>query len=89
VAIKLLCPGNWPGRTARRCTGVSTLGSTKSALPYDIAHGRTQTVRFSLTDKAFRKLRKTRRVVLPVGTLNGAVGGSTPGRVTLVVRAPH
>ncbi|HEX8742970.1 MAG TPA: serine hydrolase [Thermoleophilaceae bacterium] len=89
VAIELLCPGNWPGRTGRRCTGVATLGSTRSALPYDIAAGRASTLRFSLTAKALRKLRRTRRATLAVGTLNGAAGGSSPARVNVVVRAPR
>ena len=89
VPILLLCPGNWPGRTGRRCTGVSTLASTRSALPYDVAAGRHATVRFSLTAKALRKLRRTRRVTLAVTTLNGAEGGGSPGRVTVVVRAPR
>jgi CubicO group peptidase (beta-lactamase class C family) len=89
VAIKLLCPGNWPGRSDRRCTGVSTLTSTRSALPYDIASGRSQTLRFGLTAKALRKLRRSRRATLTIDTLNGARGGGTPGRATLTVRAPR
>ncbi|HEX8649145.1 MAG TPA: serine hydrolase [Thermoleophilaceae bacterium] len=89
VAIKLLCPGNWPGRSERRCTGTSTLGSTTSTLPYDIAAGRHATVRFTLTAKAFRKLRKTRRVTLAIASQNGDTAGSTPSRASLVVRAPH
>jgi CubicO group peptidase (beta-lactamase class C family) len=89
VPIKLLCPGNWPGRTARRCTGVATLSSTKSALPYDIAAGRTQTMLFSLKAKTLRELVKSRRMTASVGTLNGAVGGGTPGRVTVTVRGPR
>jgi CubicO group peptidase (beta-lactamase class C family) len=89
IPIKLLCPGNWPGRSARRCTGVSTLTNTKSALPYDIAAGRSSTLLFSLRSKALKALRKSRRTTLSVGTLNGADGGGTPGRVSLIVRAPH
>ena len=89
VPIKMLCPGNWPGRVGRRCTGVATLGSTRSALPYDIAAGRHTTLRFSLTAKALRKLRKTRRLFLPVSSLNGADGGGTPARVVVTVRGPH
>jgi hypothetical protein len=46
-------------------------------------------LRFTLTAKALKALRKSRRTTLSVGTLNGADGGSTPGRVSLVVRAPH
>ena len=89
VAIKLLCPGNWPERTGRACKGTAKLGSAQKALAYDIDAGRHETVRFTLTAKALRKLRKTRRVVLAVSTSNAAAGGDTPGLVTLTVRAPR
>ena len=89
VVIKLLCPGNWPGRTGRRCAGIARLGSAPGALGYDIPAGRSERVRFTLSSKAFRKLRKTRRTKLPVTTANEAPGGDTPGRVTVTVRAPH
>jgi CubicO group peptidase (beta-lactamase class C family) len=89
VAIKMLCPGNWPGRADRTCAGTASLGSATKALPYEIAAGRTQTLTFTLTAKALRKLRKTRRVTLAVATSNAGPGGATPARVSLVVRAPH
>jgi hypothetical protein len=89
VAIKLLCPGNWPGRSGRTCRGIARLGSATGALGYDIAAGRAQTVRFTLKSSALRKLRRTRRTVLSVSTANEAAGGATPGKVAVVVRAPR
>jgi CubicO group peptidase (beta-lactamase class C family) len=89
VALKMLCPGNWPGRTGRSCAGTATLGSTTKSAKYDVPAGQHHTVRFTLTAKAFRKLRKSRRVVLPVTTTNSATGGASPARVSVVVRAPH
>ncbi|MEA2473236.1 MAG: hypothetical protein QOE06_1151 [Thermoleophilaceae bacterium] len=89
VAIKLLCPGNWPGRSGPRCSGTATLGSAQKALAYDTPAGKPQTLLFTLKPKTLAKLRKLRRLVLEVTTANTAAGGATPGRVTLVVRAPH
>jgi CubicO group peptidase (beta-lactamase class C family) len=89
VAIKLLCPGNWPAGPGHRCSGTASLGSAKKALPYDIASGKTLTLRFTLASKPFAKLRKVRRLFLTVDTANGAPGGPTAGRVTVTVRGPH
>ena len=89
VAIKLLCPGNWPGATGRTCSGTAKVASTVKSLPYKIDAGRHATVRFTLKPKALRALRKTRRVTLSVSTANAAAGGATPGRVLVVVRAPR
>ena len=89
LTIVLLCPGNWPGRPTRSCDGTATVKGTVKALPYDIRAGTHEKLRFTLTAKQFRKLKKARRLATPVSTTNAAGGGSTPSRVTVIVRAPH
>ena len=85
--ILLLCPGNWPARGGRRCAGSATLTGAARALPYAIPAGRAQTLRFALTAKTLRKLRRARRMTARVATSNSAPGGATPARVSVTVRA--
>jgi CubicO group peptidase (beta-lactamase class C family) len=89
VTIILLCPGNWPGRSAPRCKGTAGVKGTKSKLDYDIAAGVNEKLRFALATKTFRKLRRERRMTVAVTTTNGAAGGATAGRVNVVLRGPR
>jgi CubicO group peptidase (beta-lactamase class C family) len=89
TTILMLCPGNWPGRPAPRCTGTAKLAGTQRSLAYDTRAGTNLKLRFVLKDKTLRSLRRTRRMSARVTTATAAPGGATPGAVTVVVRAPH
>jgi hypothetical protein len=89
AAIVLICPGNWPARSGAGCEGRATLTGATKGLSYDIPAGKTETLRFVLKPKTFRKLRRTRRMNAKVATSNTAPGGATPGEVTVVVRGPR
>jgi hypothetical protein len=89
VTIVLLCPGNWPGRAAPRCKGSASVTGTAKPVVYDMAAGKAEKLRFTLTSKTFRKLRKARRLTAEVATSHAAAGGATPGLVRVVLRAPH
>jgi hypothetical protein len=89
VTIVMLCPGNWPGRTGPSCKGTATVKGTQRKVAYDIDAGVSEKLRFTLATKTLRRLRKVRRIPTPVSTTNAAGGGATPGRVTVIIRAPH
>jgi CubicO group peptidase (beta-lactamase class C family) len=89
VTIVLLCPGNWPGRGSRSCKGTAKVTGTQRSIAYDVPAGRTAKLRFTLKARQLSSLRKTRRMTASVSTSNAAGGGATPGRVTVIIRAPH
>jgi CubicO group peptidase (beta-lactamase class C family) len=89
TSLIFLCPGNWPGRASPRCEGSATLKGATKALGYSIPAGATEKLRFTLSSKTFRKLRRVRRIVAAVTTANAAAAGPTPGLVTVVVRGPR
>jgi hypothetical protein len=89
TTIVMLCPGNWPGRSASSCKGTASLAGAQKSLPYDMRAGTTAKLRFALKAKTFSKLRRTRRMSARVATSSPASGGATTGVVTVVVRGPR
>ena len=86
----MTCPARWPGREpAPHCTGTARLQGVARAFTYDLAPGATTTLRFRLSARQLRSLRRTRTVTLEASAVNTDAAGGTRAGVPVVVRRPH
>jgi CubicO group peptidase (beta-lactamase class C family) len=81
ITLRMFCPP----RPDRRCAGRATLPRTRSAQRYSVAPGDSALVRFTLTSRNLRRVRRAGRVTLRAAATNeDAAGGVTVARdVTL------
>lgn len=89
VTVRMTCPARWPGRDpAPNCTGTARLQGVAKALAYDVAAGSTTLLRFRLSARQLRALKRSRTTTLEASAVNtDAVGGVRAG-VPMVVRRP-
>jgi CubicO group peptidase (beta-lactamase class C family) len=83
VSVRLACP---PRGGTGACTGRARMEGARRRLPYSVAAGRARTLRFRLTKRRLRQLRRERSLRVGVVALNRAEGGSTVTRRSFVVR---
>jgi hypothetical protein len=84
VRVTLACPPQWPAPGLSGCTGRATLKGAK-ARRYRIAPGQAKTLRFRLSDKTKRKLRRRGSLVLSAQARNADAAGGTLSRATIRV----
>lgn len=90
VSLRVTCPARWPGWNVNAgCVGQAEMGGARAAVPYALAPGGTQVLRFRLTAKALRALRAAGRVTMAVMTTNVDTAGGTTGRITVSVLRPR
>ena len=85
VRVQLACPPEWPSPDVSGCTGVAKLEGAK-ARRYEIAPGTARKLRFQLSRKTQRRLRRKGSLVLPARATNADAAGGTVSRVLISVR---
>jgi len=84
VRVALACPPQWPSPELSACVGRAKLkGAT--ARRYEIAAGETKRLRFRLSKKARRKLRRRGSLALGASARNVDAAGGTVSRATIPV----
>jgi hypothetical protein len=84
VRVRVACPPV----AAVACSGTASLAGAK-AQTYDVAAGSARTVRFKLSKKSMRKLRKRGPLALTATAVNSAAGGPTTSQAAFHVRRPR
>ena len=84
VRVKLACPPLWPAEGLSGCTGTAKLKGAK-ARPYAIAPGEAKKLRFRLSGRAQRKLRRKGSLVLAATGENADAAGGTVSRAAIRV----
>ena len=83
VLVRLSCP---PRGGTGACTGRARLDGARKRLAYDVGAGQARTLRFKLSARRLRQLRRRGSLALGVVAVNRAEGGSTLTRRALTVR---
>jgi len=83
VLVRLSCP---PRGGTDGCNGRARLDGARKRLTYNVAAGADRTLRFKLSARRLKQLRKSRSMELGVVALNRAEGGSTITRRAFTVR---
>jgi CubicO group peptidase (beta-lactamase class C family) len=89
VTIRLSCPPLWPGRTAPRCRGRAKSSGARKPARYHVGPGRAKLLRFQLTARRLKALRRKGRMALVIAARNADAAGGTPSRVHVTVRRPR
>jgi CubicO group peptidase (beta-lactamase class C family) len=88
VALRLACPPRWPGRTAASCVGVARLTGARRTLRYSVGAGKSKTLRFRLTKKRLKALRRARTRSYVFSAVNRDSAGGTKAATSVTVRRP-
>jgi CubicO group peptidase (beta-lactamase class C family) len=88
VTFRLFCPSRWSRLTAAGCRGRAKLRGARKRRRYAVAPGRSRIVRFQLTKKRVRSLRRKRRLVLRLVARNLDATGGTVTRMDVTVLRP-
>ena len=90
VYQRVTCPLLWPqwGRQAG-CIGQAELDGARAPVAYEIAPGATTLLRFRLTAKALRSLRRAGRQTLAAVVTNVDTAGGTTARINVTVLRPR
>jgi len=90
VALRVLCPDRWPGRTTgARCTGTVTLAGARAPVRYDTPAGRMALVRVWLRRDVLAGLRRSGARTLTAVARNDDAAGGTPSAASLPVQRPR
>jgi CubicO group peptidase (beta-lactamase class C family) len=84
VRVKLACPSVWLAEGLSGCAGKATLNGAK-AVKYSIAAGQAKRLRFQLSDRKHRRLRRKGELVLAAKARNADAAGDTVSRVGIRV----
>jgi CubicO group peptidase (beta-lactamase class C family) len=88
VAVRLACPPRWPGRKSASCVGVARLQGARRLIRYSVPAGRSKALRFRITRKRLRALRRARVKDYRLVAVNSDRGGGTLARDVVTVRRP-
>jgi hypothetical protein len=83
VVVRLTCP---PRGGTGACNGRARLDGARKRLSYNVAPGSARTLRFKLSARRLKQLRKAGSLQLGAVALNRAEGGSTVTRRAFTVR---
>jgi CubicO group peptidase (beta-lactamase class C family) len=87
-AVALHCPPRMPD-TQPSCAGRATATGTRKGLKFDVPPGADRQLRFRLTSRVWRKLRRKRTTLVKVAaTTRDATTTGTKARLTFSVAAP-
>jgi CubicO group peptidase (beta-lactamase class C family) len=89
VVARLHCPPRWPSALRPGCRGRARLQGARRARRYRIAPGASKTVRFRLTARRLRALRRTRTQNLVLSARNADAAGGALARRRVLVRRPR
>jgi CubicO group peptidase (beta-lactamase class C family) len=83
VRVRLSCP---PRGGTGGCSGPVRMKGARKRAPYSVPAGKSRTLRFRLTKRRLRKLRRARTIYVKAVAKNRAQGGSTVTRRAFTVR---
>jgi CubicO group peptidase (beta-lactamase class C family) len=89
VRVRLSCPPLWPGRTAPGCRGWAKSSGTRRSVRYSVAPGKAKRLRFRLTARRLKALRRRGRMTLDLVARNADTAGGTPSQLRVTVRRPR
>jgi CubicO group peptidase (beta-lactamase class C family) len=89
VVVRLACPPRWLGPTLRGCNGIARLEGARRRVRYDVPAGRSKALRFRLTARRLRALRRAGAMPLAAAALNSDAAGGTATRTPVSVRPPR
>jgi len=88
VTLRVVCPPRWPGRADARCAGAATLEGAGGPAAYNVAPGASALLRFALTPRALRAVRRAGKATLTAVATNRDGGGGTPTRRPVTLSRP-
>lgn len=88
VTFRLRCPVRWPSKMKAVCRGRASLTGGGKRTRYSIKAGKSKLVRFTLTRKRMRLIRKNGKSVLMISARDADSGGGTLTRVHVTVLRP-
>jgi CubicO group peptidase (beta-lactamase class C family) len=88
LVARLRCPARWPSKMKAGCRGRATLSGARKRKRYRIAPGKSKLVRFKLTSRRMKKLRRRGEMPFWLAARNADSGGGTLARVAIHVKRP-
>jgi CubicO group peptidase (beta-lactamase class C family) len=88
VLARLFCPPRWPSGLRPGCRGRARLEGARRSRRYDIAPGGDKTLRFRLTARRLRALRRSRAMDLVLSARNADTVEGALARRRVLVRRP-
>ena len=88
VTVRLFCPQRWLSKVPAGCRGSAKLRGAKKAARYAVAPGRSKLLRFTLTKKRQRSLKRKKTLTLDVVARNADAAAGTVTRLDLTVLRP-
>jgi CubicO group peptidase (beta-lactamase class C family) len=89
VLAQLHCPPRWPSSMRPGCRGRARLQGARRARRYRMAPGTAKTLRFRLTARRLRALRRRRALDLVLAARNADAAGGALARRRVLVRRPR
>ena len=88
VTFRLRCPTRWPSKLNPVCRGRASLTGGGRKTRYSIKAGKSKLVRFTLTRKRMRLIKKNGKSVLMISARDADSGGGTLSRLHVTVLRP-
>ena len=88
VRVRLACPPRWPVGLRAVCTGVARLHGNRRGRRYRATAGTATVLRFRLTDRRMRRLRRSRELTLAITATNADAAEGTFVRAAFAVKRP-
>jgi CubicO group peptidase (beta-lactamase class C family) len=89
ILARVHCPPRWPSAMRPGCRGRARLQGARRARRYRIAPGAAKTLRFRLTARRLRALRRSRTADLVLSARNADAAGGALARRRVLVRRPR
>jgi hypothetical protein len=89
VTVGLFCPQAWPGQAGAACAGRATLTGARRAISYRAGPGTSTLLRFTLTRRQLRSLRRSSRATLTAVAVNRDAAGGTRAALGVSVARPR
>ena len=88
VKVRVACPPRWAPGTDAACTGVARLQGNRRGRRYNATAGAAKVLRFRLTPRRLRRLRRARELTLGITATNTDAAEGTYVRAALGVKRP-
>jgi len=88
VSFRLHCPARWPSKMRALCRGRASLSGGGKKTRYSVKPGRSKLVRFKLTRRRMRIIRRRGRSRLMISARDFDSGGGTLSRLFVTVARP-
>ena len=88
LVVRLWCPPRWPAPIEAGCRGIATATGAKRRRRYDVPAGKAKLIRFRLTRRRMRALRRRGALPVEIAVLNADAAAGTMTRLATTVRRP-